>query len=115
MNIQRSPRRSRRFVPVGDGIASCIPTGSVSSEDATGTHKSGASIGTMPVNRSGTTPTIVYGLPRMRIVRPSASVVPPSSRDQYRFDTMTTRGAPGRSSEAAIVRPTAAPTPSTSK
>jgi hypothetical protein len=59
MNSQRSARRSRRVVPVGDGIVSCIPTGSTSSDAATGTKSSGASTGTMPLNQRGVTPTIV--------------------------------------------------------
>ena len=50
MNSQRSARRSRRVVPVGDGIASCIPTGSTSSDADTGIHISGERIGTIPLN-----------------------------------------------------------------
>ena len=41
MNSQRSARRSSRVVPVGDGTASCIPTGSTSSDADTGIHISG--------------------------------------------------------------------------
>ena len=81
-NIQRSARRSSRLLPVGDGIVSCMPTGSVSSDALTGTHSSGASTGTMPVKIAGATPTIVNPLPRMRIVRPTTSEVDPRSRLQ---------------------------------
>ena len=66
-NSQRSARRSRRVVPVGDGTVSCMPTGSTSSDADTGIHISGDSTGTMPLKPDGATPTIVYGLPRMRM------------------------------------------------
>jgi hypothetical protein len=82
MNIQRSARRSSRVVPVGDGSASCIPTGSTSSEDATVIHISGARIGTMPLNAAVETPTIVYAVPRIRRLRPTTSGAEPSSRVQ---------------------------------
>ena len=82
MNSQRSARRSSRVVPVGDGIASCIPTGSTSSDAETVIHISGARIGTMPLNDAVATPTMVYGVPRMRSVRPTTSGAEPSSRVQ---------------------------------
>ena len=82
MNIQRSARRSSRVVPVGDGSVSCMPTGSTSSDDATGIHSSGERIGTIPLKRAGATPTIVYGVPRIRTLRPATSGAEPSSRVQ---------------------------------
>jgi hypothetical protein len=81
-NNQRSPRRSRRFAPSGDGTVSCMPIGSASSDADTGIHSSGDSTGTMPLNRAGATPTIVYGFPRMRSVRPTAFGADPSSLTQ---------------------------------
>ena len=82
MNSQRSPRRSSRVVPVGDGIASCIPTGSTSSDADAGIHISGARIGTIPLNAVVDTPTMVYDAPRIRRLRPTASGAEPSSRVQ---------------------------------
>ena len=82
MKSQRSARRSSRVVPVGDGIASCIPTGSTSSDADTGIHSSGESTGTMPLKVRGATPTIVYALPRIRTTRPTTSGADSSSRVQ---------------------------------
>ena len=59
MNSHRSPRRSSRVVPPGDGTTSCMPTGSTVREAAAGTQTSGARIGVMPVKPRGATPTIV--------------------------------------------------------
>ena len=47
-----------------------------------GTQRSGERIDVMPVNPGGVTPTIVYGWPRSRSVRPTTSGAEPSSRDQ---------------------------------
>ena len=62
-NSHRCPRRSSRLVPVGEGTVSWMPAGSTSATHASGIHISGCSIGTMPVNRGGMTPTMVYGWP----------------------------------------------------
>ena len=78
----RWPRRSMRDEPVGDGTISLIPAGSISSAKRTGTQISGASMGTMPVNVSSSTPTTVNSCPRMRSVRPMAEASPPNSRFQ---------------------------------
>ena len=59
MNSQRWPRRSSRVLPVGEGTVSWMPAGSTSSTQASGSHISGCSIGSMPVNRGGITPTMV--------------------------------------------------------
>jgi hypothetical protein len=59
MNNQRCPRRSSRVVPEGDGTTSWMPAGSTSSTHAMGVQSSGCSIGTIPVNDSGATPTMV--------------------------------------------------------
>ena len=50
-NIQRVPRRSSPVRPTGDGTLSVMPAGSTSSRCATGSHSSGVSSGTTPVNR----------------------------------------------------------------
>ena len=115
MNSQRSARRSRRVVPVGDGMVSCTPTGSTSSDADAGIHSSGERTGTMPRKPAGATPTIVYTVPRMRTVRPTTSAAEPSSRVQYRCDTITTRGAAAASSSGRIVRPSRGRTPKTWK
>ena len=114
-NSHRCPRRSIRDDPVGDGTVSLMPAGSTSSTKRTGTQISGASIGTMPLNESSSTPTIVNSCPRMRSVRPTALGSPPNSRCQYRFDNTTVRGASGASSDARSVRPRRAETPSVEK
>ena len=58
-NIQRMPRRSSRVRPTGDGTVSVMPAGSTSSTCAIGSHSSGVSSGTTPVNDAGATPTMV--------------------------------------------------------
>src|SRR6516164_1748841 len=82
MKSQRSPRRSSRLLPVGDGSTSCIPTGSTSSDEDTGIQISGESTGTMPVNQRGVTPTMANGVPRILSVLPVRSAAEPSSRTQ---------------------------------
>ena len=80
MNSQRWPRRSSAVVPVGDGTTSWMPAGSTSSTHATGVHSSGCSIGTIPVNAPGATPTMVYGWPWISSVWPSDARVARRSR-----------------------------------
>ena len=59
MNIHRFRDVRAASVPAGDGTLSVMPTGSTSSTWAIGSHSSGVSSGTTPVNDAGATPTIV--------------------------------------------------------
>ena len=89
-----------------------IPAGSTSSSRAVVTHSSGASIGIMPVNVPSMTPTIEYGSPRRRTLRPSTDGSPPNSRCHSRSEMTTWRGALRMSSAGVSVRPRRAFTPS---
>ena len=71
-------------MPVGEGITSCMPTGSISIAAEIGTHRSGDKTDVIPLNPRGVTPTIVYRLPRSFSVLPTTAGFAPSSRDQYR-------------------------------
>jgi len=70
-------------VPVGDGVTSCIPIGSISIAAEIGTHRSGERMDVMPLNPRGVTPTIVYWFPRSFSVRPTSAGSAASSRTQY--------------------------------
>ena len=91
-------------------------TGWTSSTQATGIHNAGVRTGAfMPPKGAGATPTMVYGRPPMRSVRPTASGSASNAADQNAAEITTTGAATGRSSSGDSARPSAAGTPSTWK
>ena len=102
-------------MPIGDGTESMMPAGSTSSTCAIGSHSSGVSSGTTPVNAAGATPTIVYGSPRSVSDLPTIAGSLPNSRCHMRCEITTTRGAAGSSSDGTSRRPRNGCTPSIEK